>query len=58
VNEFERLESGRCVGPGDPCRLVRQVKEFVPLSAMGSRGKLIHLPDKLAGVLENVAVLF
>ena len=52
VKEFGRLErTTKSPCHVDPCRLARQVKQF------GKREKLIHPPDKLAGVCGILAFL-
>ncbi|HEV3445483.1 MAG TPA: hypothetical protein VG099_12625, partial [Gemmataceae bacterium] len=46
MKQFKRLRGLAGVRP-DPCRLVRQVKQFKPAAAAD---ELLHLPDELAGV--------
>jgi hypothetical protein len=55
VKQFGRLDLA-CFLP-DPCRRVRQVEKFDG-SSLGVAVKLLHLPDKPAGVGNNFAACF
>src|SRR3989440_393519 len=57
VKEFGRLTRRTFRTFRDPCRFIRQVKKFVvlefPEGLFGLAAKLLHLPDKPAGVAET-----